>query len=515
MLKRTISLLLALLMAAGLAACGDSGGSSSTSPSPSSAAPSTPASTEPSAPAQSSAPPETSEPAEDPLAGRETLDVGMFQVAYPEGWNYNEDTITVDTTGWCNVYFFDAEEKDSAENKVYLKGNEEEVSKYRESLAAFGMDLQECAAGNVETQSIGGAEFIVVPERGRLFYRHEPTGITYALEVDGDLESESVKALLEGIQWNLDDGDNKDAPWPWDGEPFQPVLTEQMVGTFTITPEVVPFEESRWVMDIMEHRFCKQGDQLFHLCTDELTTYDYTAEGLTLVSSTKLERDCEYIADGGDGMVYISPGLSPVFGMKDGQKVMESTVKYDLAMHPSGTWGLTFWVTSDTQKVTVQNGVMTAEPWILTDLSKDDARQGPFTMIKDMEITENHIMVAGSVKKDDGTKNRIIVYDLQGNQQLELGSDESSEPGYIGSITGMAETANGFVAVDGNMRRIHFWNKEGIALGSIKASDIFGTDYPWLEDMQLLEDGSLLVMLTEERADGSSDELMLFRLTGF
>lgn len=71
------------------------------------------------------------------------------------------------------------------------------------------------------------------------------------------------------------------------------------------------------------------------------------------------------------------------------------------------------------------------------------------------------------------------------------------------------------MAVDGNMRRIHFWNKEGIALGSIKASDIFGTDYPWIEDMQLLEDGSLLVMLTEERADKSSDELMLFRLTGF
>lgn len=37
----------------------------------------------------------------------------------------------------------------------------------------------------------------------------------------------------------------------------------------------------------------------------------------------------------------------------------------------------------------------------------------------------------------------------------------------------------------------------------------------WLEDMQLLDDGSLLIMLTQERDDGSANELMFFRLTGF
>ena len=45
--------------------------------------------------------------------------------------------------------------------------------------------------------------------------------------------------------------------------------------------------------------------------------------------------------------------------------------------------------------------------------------------------------------------------------------------------------------------------------------DIFGVSYPWLEDMQLLDDGSLLIMLTQERDDGSANELMIFLLPAF
>lgn len=55
----------------------------------------------------------------------------------------------------------------------------------------------------------------------------------------------------------------------------------------------------------------------------------------------------------------------------------------------------------------------------------------------------------------------------------------------------MAETENGFVAADGNMREIQFWAKDGTHIGAISTDDIFGVGYPWLEDMQLLDDGSL------------------------
>ena len=79
----------------------------------------------------------------------------------------------------------------------------------------------------------------------------------------------------------------------------------------------------------------------------------------------------------------------------------------------------------------------------------------------------------------------------------------------------MAETENGFVAADGNMRKIQFWAKDGTHVGAISTDNIFGVSYPWLEDMQLLDDGSLLILLTQQREDGSANELMFFRLTGF
>ena len=115
----------------------------------------------------------------------------------------------------------------------------------------------------------------------------------------------------------------------------------------------------------------------------------------------------------------------------------------------------------------------------------------------------------------EGEGTKIVVYDYDGNQLLKLGGEDISSPDKLGSITGMAETENGFVAADGNMREIQFWAKDGTHVGAISTEDIFGVSYPWLEDMQLLDDGSLLIMLTQERDDGSANELMFFRLTGF
>lgn len=166
------------------------------------------------------------------------------------------------------------------------------------------------------------------------------------------------------------------------------------------------------------------------------------------------------------------------------------------------------------QKIANQGGNLTAEPWILTGLNNDEERKGLFSMIDDVQITNSHIMVAGSMAvEDEGTK--IVVYDYDGNQLLKLGGEDISSPDKLGSITGMAETENGFVAADGNMREIQFWAKDGTHVGAISTEDIFGVSYPWLEDMQLLDDGSLLIMLTQERDDGSANELMFFRLTGF
>ena len=48
-------------------------------------------------------------------------------------------------------------------------------------------------------------------------------------------------------------------------------------------------------------------------------------------------------------------------------------------------------------------------------------------MIDDVQITNSHIMVAGSMAvEDEGTK--IVVYDYDGNQLLKLGGEDISSP---------------------------------------------------------------------------------------
>ena len=457
------------------------------------------------------------EQAETKFKDRENLKLNLFTVYYPKAWNYDKENMKKDKD-YARVRFFNGDTVDESENVIYIEATKEDSYKYRNSLVDFGVDLETYAKGKMDTVTIGNAEYTAMPESNSVektyMYRHEKSGTSYDIRVKGQEIDDSDKELLEGIVLKLKDEGNKDAPWPWEGEPLEPVLAKHMVGSYTIVPEYIPFKEAQGVMQIMEHQFVKQGNHVFHLLENKLDTYEYSESGLKFVSSMELDDDCEYLSGDNSGMLYLSPGIGDVIGVKDGKKAMQTTVDGHLNMHPSGEWGISFWVNSDTQKIANQDGNLTAEPWILTGLNNDEERKGPFSMIDDVQITNSHIMVAGSMAaENEGTK--IVVYDYDGNQLLKLGGEDISSPDRLGSITGMAETENGFVAADGNMREIQFWAKDGTHIGAISTDDIFGVGYPWLEDMQLLDDGSLLILLTQKRNDESANELMFFRLTGF
>lgn len=452
-----------------------------------------------------------------PVNAKESVGTELFTVEYPDGWNYDAEYLS-DEEGYCRAEFFKGDEGDSAELSVTVLAQAEEASSFRDQLLAKGIAMEAYADATAESRSFGGRDYAVSgPEYtgGTVcLTRDAAAGISYYVTVSGDIEDPAVQELLEGISFVQKDNGNVDPPWPWEGTPFAPQTAPQMVGTYTITPEFVPFQEAKAVTGIMEHRFVKTGSTLYHLFEDTLTTYEDSAEGMAFVSELALGDEYEYLSAGQSGMLYVSQGIFEVIGIKDGQKAMQTNVDGDLVMHPSGEWGISFWVNSDTQKITNQNGILSSEPWILTGLNDDAARTGMFSMISEVEITEEHILVAGK-SADETSDEKIAVYDYEGNQLMALGGSDISDPDCLGSITAMAETPNGIVAADGNMRRINFWTKEGTFIGAVGVRELFGTSYPWLEDMQLLEDGSLLVALTQEREDESADELLFFRLTGF
>ena len=85
----------------------------------------------------------------------------------------------------------------------------------------------------------------------------------------------------------------------------------------------------------------------------------------------------------------------------------------------------------------------------------------------------------------------------------------------MGSVTFVTETANGYLALDGNMREVVLWTKDGAYIGEADDSDLFGTSYPWFCGGTKLADGSILAIMTEDRADESAMELVAFKLSGF
>ena len=125
----------------------------------------------------------------------------------------------------------------------------------------------------------------------------------------------------------------------------------------------------------------------------------------------------------------------------------------------------------------------------------------------------NHVYVTGT--SDDKDNVAVWVFDTAGNQQFEFGNVEFAEDGSMGAITDVVETANGYIVFDGNMRSILFYGADGSLLASADDSDLFGTNYPWISSAAVMADGSVLVAMTEERADDSADELLVYRLSGF
>ena len=183
-------------------------------------------------------------------------------------------------------------------------------------------------------------------------------------------------------------------------------------------------------------------------------------------------------------------------------------------MHPSGAWGLAYSYSNDTEKITFQDGNILKEPWILTSMDDDKTRTGIFKQISLIKIGNEHIMVYGCLVGDDAPY-KIAVYDQDENQQLLLGRDPSDDSASFGYITGVAETANGYIATDGNARILYFWSKDGTLLGKYNAVIFSESDTPWLEDMKVADNGSAMLLMTQKREDESASELMVLRLTGF
>lgn len=489
-MKKILALLLSVLMLLSLAACGGDNkpGEDPTKPE------ATPPTTEPSKPA-----------ATDPKDNLTVHENTFFTVGYnvEDGWTLAEDDIDVSEYGG-DVYLRILDKDGDTELMVHIEAYMEDASDFRSALHIYGVDLKAYVDGTCAFENIGTEQMAAVDDGYGEWYflsRNEAAGVSYTVNVS-DREDPRVAAVLENITFTASGTDNVDPPMPWDGEPFSGGTLSQTVGSYTLTAQFLPMADPLVTYETFDHDIAVVGDKVYLLSDCALYQYAYDGTGLSFVKEIPLSEEYEILEKGADGNIILSSFMEPVIG-HDGNDVQfsyEGPEKFTVA--PGATWGISWFYSGDEcQLYSFHDGALTGSPFPFPEVDS----------ISQVNIDNNYILVSGSSKEDG--EQYIFAYDYSGELIMQLGGEPDGFG--LGSITYATSTPNGFLALDGNMREVVLWTADGTWIGAADDGELFGTAYPWIAAADVADDGSILIVMSDERADESADEVLVFKLSGF
>jgi len=429
----------------------------------------------------------------------------FFTVKYKEedGWTITEDDFYMTESGGnADLQILNAE--GYAEILVDISAYEEDHESFRETMHNYGIDEKAYVAGSLETVTVGGQPMLYVDKDNgeRYFFgRNEAAGVTYNIGAE-NWEDPRVPALIENITCTASGTDNVDPPWYWEGEPFSGSTVSQTVGTYTLTSRFLPMDEPLITYETFNHDIAVVGDKVYLLSDYALYQYAYDGASLTFVKEIPLDTEYEVLEKGADGNIILSSFMEPVIG-HDGDAIQfsyEGPEKFAVA--PGATWGISwFYSGEDCQLYSFHDGALTGSPFPFPEVDS----------ISSVTIDNNYILVSGSSVEDN--EQYIFAYDYAGELMLQLGGEPDGFG--LGSITYAISTDNGFLALDGNMRELVLWTTDGTWVGAVDDGDLFGTGYPWIAAADIADDGSILVVMSDTRADESADEVVVFKLSGF
>jgi len=439
------------------------------------------------------------------------LDTTLWSVNYDSSvWSYEEEDLNdSDTSSSVMLRIPDGEDTLVS---VEIKAEVGEPYGFRDKLYDYGFDEYEYAENNAyDREDIGGIEFVTKESTyygdDCIYYlaRVENANESAFVTVTGDTSDTNVASLLNGITFKVTDIGNEDGPWYWEGEPYKVDDMSATVGSFTIEAHQLLMNEADLIHDIFAPRIAKVGDTVYVLNKDEIKAYDFDGTALTYNTSYTLDHEYKEMEATPNGTLILSNFMDPLIEWKDGSIVNDysSLDANYVALHPSGTWGVSYFSGPECAKITL-NGDGTG--------SEADLTFSELKTIQHLNVTDNYIFVCGSPAEGEGG-HQVFVYNFDGSLVMTL-TKEGESIG-LGSCTYVDETENGFCAMDGNMREVVFWDKNGDLIGSLEDSDLFGTYYPWFSGSCALDDGTLLTIMTEERKDKSADEAIVFTIKGF
>ena len=482
-MKKLLAILLALVMVFALAACG--GEQNPTSP------------TNPSKPSDSG----------NQNVSGSTIETNLFSVTHSDAWVHVEEDLSNDED-YCyvNLQILDPEDPEYYLIDAEISVSLDDPYDFREDLVYYGFNQYDYKVNEeYETTNIGGAELLRYDDGEETliyFNRLEGAGASVYVEFDAvDIEDERIEALLEGIRFNIADAGNVDGPWEWEGEAFSTDDHSVSAGSFTLNSTFIPFEDPICTFETFNHSIAAVGDSIYILANGELMQCQYDGSVLAFVSAVELpEDDYELLNSTSDGSLWVSGSMNDILRIENGEIVNTYEDIDNLAMHPSGQWGVNYFVSNECSIVTFNGEDYSTSPITFSEVDT----------IMNLCVDENYIYACASAADDSGHK--VFVYDKSGALQTTLCDAEGES---LGSITFVTQTENGFIGFDGNMRDVILWDNSGAFIAECSDGELFGTSYPWFCASTLLDDGSILTILTDEREDRSATEVLVFQVDGF
>ncbi len=449
-----------------------------------------------------------------PPVDGDVISMTMFDITSFEPWEQNTEYDS-DGEGYSNTTFFVKNDDDSERIGLDIYVESSDADDYRDELKNAGVDLYDMVEnGAGEYATVSGIDCLMVEYEDwgdlQMSYigRDQASGTNITITVTGEFDDEIVDQLISSIVLKITDQGLVDPPWFWQGEPIlsTQIMTAQ-AGSFTLNANQLPIDAPIEAGDIFSGRIAKGADSSVWIGLDGKLYMAELGEGLTNFKEIDLEGHSFsemssdnagniYLSDFGSQLVKVDPqGTITAYGSSD-----------YITMHPSGEWGLGYFVGRSVSKVTISGDSATVQ--------EDFIPADETYTVSNVTITQDYIFLHGSLV-DSGT-HKVRVLDLQGNLLYTLGGDDLIEnDDFLGSTTTFVQTSNGFMALDGNMRNIVFWDLSGNFISSLDQDVLLSAGYPWLSDADILADGSIIVCFTDERDDMSGVELIIYSLSGF
>ncbi len=474
-MKKIFAIILALLMLFSLTACGDK---------------------------NPDKPNDTKQP-----SGDADITTSFFEIKLSDDWkNIEEDLKNEEEYSKAVLQVLDPADEEYYLIEATISVEIGEPYDFREDLVYYGFNQYEYEVNKAyETVKIGGVDLLKYDDGEETlvyFNRIEGANASVYIRFDAtDIKDAHIQALLDGITFNLKDIGNEDGPWEWEGTPFSATDKSATAGSLNIQSKWIKLDEHISTFETFDHSVAAVGNNIYLLVDGELRKCALVDGTLAFDKTIELpEDDYDSVEATSDGTLWLSGSMNDIICIKN-DKVTATYEDIDnLAMHPSGTWGINYFTSSECSKVTFNGDSYTSVPMNFKEVET----------IMHLNVDENNIYVCGSAADDSGHK--VFVYSADGKLQKTLCDAEGEG---LGSITFMAQSSNGYIGFDGNMRDVLLWDNDGKFVAEISDGDLFSTNYPWFCNSALLSDGSIITIMTEEREDKSATELVVFTVNGF